>query len=142
MVAKNTKKVIVMALFTQQTRKIKIHTPLGPDKLLLSSMNGTEGISQLFSFELFLLSEDSKIVFSDIIGVSLSLLNLSLGNPAISTASSRASAKFPVRVPARRTQPGFRTTVRPWSLSSGSSPRAQSQRFSRICVSPRSWSRY
>jgi type VI secretion system secreted protein VgrG len=62
-----------LALFTQQNRNIKIQTPLGPDKLLLSSMNGSEGLSRLFSFELSLLSEDSKIVFKDIIGKSVTV---------------------------------------------------------------------
>ena len=56
-----------MAL-TQENRLIAIDSPLGPDVLLLRGFSGQEGISQLFSFELDLLSEDAEIKFEDIIG--------------------------------------------------------------------------
>jgi len=57
-----------MAKFTQENRHVKITTPLGTDKLLVSAMNGNEAISRLFSFELSLFSEDQGIPFADIIG--------------------------------------------------------------------------
>ncbi|HIJ88260.1 MAG TPA: type VI secretion system tip protein VgrG [Desulfuromonadales bacterium] len=57
-----------MAKFTQENRHVKITTPLGTDKLLVSAMNGSEAISQLFNFELSLFSEDQGIPFADIIG--------------------------------------------------------------------------
>src|ERR1017187_175997 len=46
-------------------------TPLGPDKFLLRSFSGEDGISELFHFRLDLLSEDSGISFDDIIGKSV-----------------------------------------------------------------------
>lgn len=59
-----------MGLFSQQNRDIRIQTSLAPDKLLLSSMHGSEGISRLFTFELSLISEDSGIDFNSVIGQS------------------------------------------------------------------------
>jgi type VI secretion system secreted protein VgrG len=74
--------VTTMAKFTQKNRQISIKTPLGADKLLLSALHGTEGISRLFSFELTLQAEDSGINFKDIIGKSVTvLLELPSGKP-------------------------------------------------------------
>jgi len=53
---------------TQENRFLIINTPLGEDKLLLRSFSGQEGISQLFNFQLDLLSESSNINFDQIIG--------------------------------------------------------------------------
>jgi type VI secretion system secreted protein VgrG len=67
--------------YTQADHLIAVDTPLGPDKLLLRSFSGTEGISQLFHFQLDLLSEDPDIDFDKIIGqkvtVSVKLADLS-----------------------------------------------------------------
>ena len=57
-----------MANFNQEHRHISITTPLGDNKLLISAMQGSEGISRLFNFDLSLFSEDQGIVFADIIG--------------------------------------------------------------------------
>src|SRR5689334_9783398 len=57
-----------MATYVQANRLIAIDTPLGKDVLLLRSMSGQEAISQLFSFELDLLSSDAVIKFEDIVG--------------------------------------------------------------------------
>jgi type VI secretion system secreted protein VgrG len=54
--------------FTQENRQIAIKTPLGDDKLLLRAFHGKEAISQMFSFELELLSEDDSISFDDMVG--------------------------------------------------------------------------
>jgi type VI secretion system secreted protein VgrG len=50
-----------------------ITTPLGKDKLLLKGFRGSEGMSRLFRFELDLLSEDSGIKYTDIIGKSVTI---------------------------------------------------------------------
>src|SRR5271157_98516 len=65
-----------MPEFTQEGGLFKIDTPLGTDVLLLRGFQGSEGISRLFRFQLDLLSENSSIAFSDIIGknVTISLL--------------------------------------------------------------------
>jgi type VI secretion system secreted protein VgrG len=67
-----------MSNYTQEGRLIKIDTPLGKDVLLLRGFTGTERISRLFSFALDLLSENSSISFSDIVGknVTISLKQL------------------------------------------------------------------
>jgi type VI secretion system secreted protein VgrG len=59
--------------YTQANRLIAIETPLGPDVLLLKSMSGHEGISQLFNFELDLLSTHADIKFQDIIGKNVTI---------------------------------------------------------------------
>ena len=62
-----------MPTYTQENRFIAVDTPLGKDALLLRSFTGHEGISQLFSFELDFLSEDSSIPFEKIIGQRISV---------------------------------------------------------------------
>ncbi|MBZ5561565.1 MAG: type VI secretion system tip protein VgrG [Acidobacteriia bacterium] len=62
-----------MSSYTQEDRLFKIDTPLGKDALLLQGFRGTEGISRLFHFELDLLSENSAISFSDIIGKNVTV---------------------------------------------------------------------
>ncbi len=55
--------------FTQDGRIIKIDTPLGKDVLLLQGFTGHEGLSQVFSFDLELLSErDEDVSFPRIQG--------------------------------------------------------------------------
>ncbi|HEX4955295.1 MAG TPA: type VI secretion system tip protein TssI/VgrG [Thermoanaerobaculia bacterium] len=54
--------------FTQDNRYFKITTPLGKDKLLLTSFSGVEGISTLFHFDLELESEDPALDFKTIVG--------------------------------------------------------------------------
>src|SRR5215471_14459808 len=58
---------------TQTTRRIAISTPLGKDVLLLRGFTGTEAISQLFHFDLDLLSESDSINFKDVVGKNVSL---------------------------------------------------------------------
>jgi type VI secretion system secreted protein VgrG len=62
-----------MSTYTQEDRLFKIDTPLGEDVLLLRGFKGREGLSQLFSFELDLLSENSSISFSDIVGKNVTI---------------------------------------------------------------------
>ncbi len=54
--------------YVGENRFLFLETPLGPDKLLLESYSGQEGISQLFSFQLELLSEDHRIDFGGLLG--------------------------------------------------------------------------
>ncbi|HEY6345527.1 MAG TPA: type VI secretion system tip protein TssI/VgrG [Bryobacteraceae bacterium] len=59
--------------FTQAARALRIDTPLGPDALLLRSVSGQEAVSQLFRFQLELLSEDDAIDFNGIVGKNVTL---------------------------------------------------------------------
>ena len=60
--------------FTQTDRALQIETPLGPDVLLLRSVSGQEAMSQLFRFQLELLSEtDDSISFDSIVGKNVTI---------------------------------------------------------------------
>ncbi len=59
--------------FTQDNRLIAIDTPLGKDALLFSAIQGNEGLSTPFSFELDLLSANNSIKFKDIIGKNVTV---------------------------------------------------------------------
>lgn len=61
-----------MAEWTQDDRTIGIETPLGKDKLVLSSFTGEEQLSGLFSFRLTMLSESGDIKASSIVGHNVS----------------------------------------------------------------------
>ncbi len=54
--------------YTQTNRRIAITTPLGDDALLLRGFSGSESISQLFHFNLDLLSQNDSLSFQDIVG--------------------------------------------------------------------------
>jgi type VI secretion system secreted protein VgrG len=58
---------------TQDTHRIAIDTPLGKDVLLLRGFSGTEGISQIFRFDLDLLSEKDSLKFQDLVGKSVTV---------------------------------------------------------------------
>ena len=62
-----------MAIFSQDRRHIRIATVLGKDVLHVESLNGTEGMSRLFSLELDLISEKQDISFEDIIGTGVTI---------------------------------------------------------------------
>jgi type VI secretion system secreted protein VgrG len=53
---------------TQDNRVAKLTTPLGKDVVVLSSFNGTEGLSELFEYTLEVLSEEEDIDFDKAIG--------------------------------------------------------------------------
>ena len=59
--------------YTQTNRRIAITTPLGKDVLLLRGFSGSEAISQLFQFDLELLSENDSIKFQDVVGKNVTL---------------------------------------------------------------------
>ena len=59
--------------YTQETRRIAVATPLGPDVLLLSSFQGEEGISRLFRYDLDLVSENESVDFDALIGQNVSV---------------------------------------------------------------------
>ena len=58
---------------TQETHRIAISTPLGKDVLLLRGLSGSEAVSQLFHFDLDLLSENDSIKFQDVVGKNVTL---------------------------------------------------------------------
>lgn len=62
-----------MAELSQDTRIGELTTPLGSDKLVVVRMNGTEGINELFEFEVESISKDSNINFDSAIGMNCTL---------------------------------------------------------------------
>jgi type VI secretion system secreted protein VgrG len=60
--------------WTQDGRLIAIETPLGKDKLLLTSLAGEEAISSLFAYELEMLSGDQAIQPESLIGRSVKIV--------------------------------------------------------------------
>jgi len=62
-----------MPEFTQAGRALRIDTPLGEDAVLLRSISGQESVSQLFRFELELLSENEQISFDSIVGKNVTV---------------------------------------------------------------------
>jgi type VI secretion system secreted protein VgrG len=60
--------------YTQKNEPLRVTTPLGEDVLLLVGINGSEGISQLFSFQLDLLAEDRSLVkFDELLGKGIAV---------------------------------------------------------------------
>jgi type VI secretion system secreted protein VgrG len=67
--------------YSQDGRLIAIDTPLGKDVLLLQSFTGHEGMSQLYAFELELLSEEPAVAFNQIVGQRVTItVQLADGN--------------------------------------------------------------
>ncbi|VAW59394.1 VgrG protein [hydrothermal vent metagenome] len=62
-----------MSDLTQDNRLISISTPLGKDELLLTSFEGTEEISELFQFQIEVLSSNHKITPDKLIGKTVTL---------------------------------------------------------------------
>jgi type VI secretion system secreted protein VgrG len=65
--------------YIQDNLKLKLTTPLGPNKLLLRACRGEEQLSGLFNFRLEMVSEDNAIDFSAIVGKAVTI-TLTLGN--------------------------------------------------------------
>jgi len=63
----------IMPEFTQAGRALRIDTPLGEDAVLLRSVSGQESVSQLFRFQLELLSENEQISFDSIVGKNVTI---------------------------------------------------------------------
>jgi len=59
--------------FTQENLYFSVSTPLGKDKLLLRGFSGSEGISELFFFELEMESESYDLDFAQIVGKSATI---------------------------------------------------------------------
>jgi type VI secretion system secreted protein VgrG len=58
---------------TQAARALRIDTPLGADVLLLRGFSGQEAVSQLFQFQLELLSEHDDVDFDSIVGKNVTV---------------------------------------------------------------------
>lgn len=68
--------------FTQDTRLLRIRTPLGQDKVLVECMRGDESLSSTFCFEVSLLSTDADIPLRSLLGQPV-LLELLTANAEV-----------------------------------------------------------
>jgi type VI secretion system secreted protein VgrG len=59
--------------FSQENRYLSVSTPLDDDALILNAVRGTEGLSTLFRYELEMVSEDSEIDFTQIVGKTVTV---------------------------------------------------------------------
>ncbi len=59
-----------MGKLTQVNRTAALKTPLGENVLVLKSFSGTEGLGELFEFQVDALSEEKSIDFDDVLGQS------------------------------------------------------------------------
>jgi type VI secretion system secreted protein VgrG len=59
--------------YAQATRRLQVSTPLGNDVLLLRTFSGDEALSQLFHFDLELLSENNSISYDAIVGKNVTV---------------------------------------------------------------------
>jgi type VI secretion system VgrG family protein len=99
--------------FTQTTRLLRLHTPLGPNRLLAECVRGEEAISEGYAFTISALSLDAGIPLRALIGqpALLELLTVRDGMPrafhGVLTAAERTGANGGM---ARYT-----LTLQPWS---------------------------
>ena len=94
-------------------RILKAYSPLGEDQLLFRAMHGTEGLSQLFEFEVELLSPRRSIDAGDVLGKALALeMRTAGGTRFLHGQIVRFVAVGPESRGSRHTV--HRATVRPW----------------------------
>ncbi|QXH56386.1 type VI secretion system Vgr family protein [Pseudomonas maumuensis] len=98
-------------LFKQFTRLAQINSPLGPDKLILAEMGGSEELGRLFDYELQLTSDDPAIDLNQLLGKPMSL----------SVQQNVGSSRHFHGIVARCSQSvdqgqfaSYRVTLRPW----------------------------
>jgi type VI secretion system secreted protein VgrG len=60
-------------MFVHGERPMKLTTPLGEDKLLLIGLTGHEGISELFHYQLDLVSDEDTVDFDKLLGQKVSI---------------------------------------------------------------------
>ena len=97
---------------TQSKRQFDLITPLGKDKLVFKSMNGTETLSQLYEFQILAYSTDENINLDDLLGKICALkMELTRGGDryfsGYATAFSFAGY--------HSGHPEYRITLRPWA---------------------------
>ncbi len=105
-----------MPKITQSTRSVSVSTPLGEDTLVFKSMSASEGMSQLFEYELELLSEQGNIDLNDMLGQSVTV-SLETNTPAARGGKDRFFNGLVSRFSYAGTQDRYhlyQATLRPW----------------------------
>jgi type VI secretion system secreted protein VgrG len=95
-------------------RVVKAHTPLGEDQLMFRSMHGTEGLSQLFEFEVDLLSPSAAIDMKAVLGKPLTLEIRTAGAPRFLNGQVVRFSMIGREGGTTSRHTVYRATVRPW----------------------------
>lgn len=100
--------------FTQDTRLLRIETPLGPDQLLVESFRGEESLSKNFCFDVSLLSTDAHIPLKSLLGQPASLTLLT-ANPGMKWRPFHGYVTSARCVGANGGFARYAVTIEPWS---------------------------
>jgi len=95
-------------------RVVKAHTPLAEDQLLFRSMHGSEGLSQLFEFEVDLLSPNTSVDMKGLLGKPLALEIQTLSGPPRYLNGQITRFTMIGREGGSSRYTVYRASVRPW----------------------------
>jgi type VI secretion system secreted protein VgrG len=96
------------------TRVVRAHTPLDESQLLFRSMRGTEGLSQLFEFEVDLLSPSASLDLKSVLGKPLTLEIQTAGSQPRYLNGQVIRFSMIGREGGTERHTVYRATVRPW----------------------------
>ncbi len=96
---------------TQRQRLAELITPLGRDKLLLTSFTVHEEISQVFEIDIECISEDANIDFGQILGKSCTVRLTTVGAKVRYFSGVLVEASW---FGEREGKPAYRMTLKPW----------------------------
>jgi type VI secretion system secreted protein VgrG len=99
--------------YAQTTRFLELETPLGPDALLLTDFRGSEAFSQLFSYELVVLSQRPSLAFDDLVGKKATVM-LRHGAEQSPRYFNGIVSRIAAGGPAERGQREYRLELVPW----------------------------
>lgn len=103
--------------YTQDNQYFKVNSPLGKDKLLFRRVSGSEGLSELFQYEVEAISESADLDFSKVVGKAMTV-TLGFANKKtryIHALVERFEQTSFEREPEDKKQFAvYRATLRPW----------------------------
>jgi type VI secretion system VgrG family protein len=103
-----------LAHFTQDTRLLRLSTPLGADALLVERLEGKEGLSEGFRFDLDLLSTDAHLDLEVLIGQPV-LLEILTQHSRSSLRSLHGHCTAFARLSSDGGFARYRLTLEPWT---------------------------
>lgn len=106
--------VQLLPRFTQDTRLLRITTPLGPDQVLAECVRGEEGLSRGFCFEVSVLSNDAHIPLKSLIGQPV-LLELLTAVPGMTWRQFHGHIASAQLVGANGGFARYALAIEPWS---------------------------
>ncbi|WP_256099020.1 type VI secretion system Vgr family protein, partial [Variovorax sp. SG517] len=95
-------------------RVVRAHTPLAESQLLFRSMRGTEGLSQLFEFEVDLVSPSASLDLKSVLGKPLTLEIQTAGSGPRYLNGQVIRFSMIGRDGGTERHTVYRATVRPW----------------------------